>query len=56
MAPSPRPEPRTRAFVDRHVGPHAGDVDVMLATIGYGDLTARTNFGHTLSVFEGLLG
>jgi hypothetical protein len=27
-----------------------------LATIGYGDLTARTNFGHTLSVFEGLLG
>ena len=38
MAPSPRPEPRTRAFVDRHVGPHAGDVDVMLATIGYGSL------------------
>ena len=27
-----------------------------LATIGYGDLTARTNLGHTLSVSEGLLG
>jgi hypothetical protein len=27
-----------------------------LATIGYGDLTARTNLGHTLSVLEGLLG
>ena len=38
MAPSPRPEPRTRGFVDRHVGPHAGDVDVMLAAIGYGSL------------------
>ena len=27
-----------------------------LATIGYGDLTAATNLGHTLSVSEGLLG
>jgi hypothetical protein len=27
-----------------------------LATVGYGDLTARTNLGHTLSVSEALLG
>lgn len=29
---------------------------VTLATLGYGDFTARTNFGHTLSVTEALLG
>ena len=27
-----------------------------LATVGYGDLTARSNLGHTLSVSEALLG
>jgi Ion channel len=27
-----------------------------LSTIGFGDLTGRTDLGHTLSVFEGLLG
>lgn len=27
-----------------------------MTTVGYGDLTARTNLGHTLSVSEGLLG
>jgi hypothetical protein len=27
-----------------------------LTTVGYGDLTARTNLGHTLCVFEALLG
>jgi len=27
-----------------------------LSTVGYGDLTARSNLGHTLSVFEALLG
>jgi hypothetical protein len=27
-----------------------------LTTVGYGDLTARSNLGHTLSVFEALLG
>jgi hypothetical protein len=27
-----------------------------LTTVGYGDLTARTNLGHTLSVLEALLG
>jgi hypothetical protein len=27
-----------------------------LATVGYGDLTASSNVGHTLSVFEALLG
>ena len=27
-----------------------------IATVGYGDLTARTNLGHTLSVFEAVLG
>jgi Ion channel len=27
-----------------------------LSTIGFGDLTARTDLGHTLSVFEGLTG
>jgi Ion channel len=27
-----------------------------LTTVGYGDLTARTSLGHTLSVSEGLLG
>jgi len=27
-----------------------------LATLGYGDYTARSNLGHTLSVFEALLG
>ena len=27
-----------------------------LATVGYGDLTARSNFGHTLSVSEALVG
>jgi hypothetical protein len=29
---------------------------VTLATVGYGDYTGRTNFGHTLSVTEALLG
>jgi Ion channel len=29
---------------------------VTVATVGYGDFTARTNFGHTLSVTEALLG
>ena len=29
---------------------------VTLATLGYGDYTARTNFGHTLSITEALLG
>jgi hypothetical protein len=29
---------------------------VTLATVGYGDLTARTDLGHTLSIFEALLG
>ena len=29
---------------------------VTLATLGYGDYTARTNLGHTLSVTEALLG
>lgn len=27
-----------------------------LTTLGYGDFTARTSFGHTLSGFEGLVG
>jgi ion channel len=27
-----------------------------LATVGYGDLVARSDFGHTLAVFEALLG
>jgi hypothetical protein len=27
-----------------------------LTTVGYGDLTARTNLGHTLSVSEALIG
>jgi hypothetical protein len=27
-----------------------------LATVGYGDLTARTDLGHTLSIFEALTG
>jgi hypothetical protein len=27
-----------------------------LATVGYGDLTARTDVGHTLSIFEALAG
>lgn len=27
-----------------------------LATVGYGDLTARTDLGHTLSIFEALIG
>lgn len=29
---------------------------VTLTTVGYGDFTARTNLGHTLSVTEALLG
>ena len=29
---------------------------VTLATVGYGDLVARTDLGHTLSVFEALTG
>lgn len=29
---------------------------VTITTVGYGDFTARTNFGHTLSVTEALLG
>jgi hypothetical protein len=29
---------------------------VTLATVGYGDITARTDLGHTLSVFEALIG
>ena len=27
-----------------------------LTTVGYGDLVARSNLGHTLSAFEALLG
>jgi hypothetical protein len=27
-----------------------------LTTVGYGDLTARTDLGHTLAVFEALIG
>ena len=27
-----------------------------LATVGYGDFVARTNLGHTLAVFEALIG
>jgi hypothetical protein len=27
-----------------------------LATVGYGDLTARSDLGHTLSIFEALIG
>jgi hypothetical protein len=27
-----------------------------LATVGFGDLTARTDLGHTLSIFEALIG
>jgi hypothetical protein len=27
-----------------------------LTTVGYGDYTARTNFGHTLSITEALIG
>ena len=29
---------------------------VTVTTVGYGDYTARTNFGHTLSITEALLG
>jgi Ion channel len=29
---------------------------VTMTTVGYGDFTARTNFGHTRSVTEALLG
>jgi hypothetical protein len=29
---------------------------VTLATVGYGDVTARTDVGHTLAVFEALIG
>jgi hypothetical protein len=29
---------------------------VTITTVGYGDYTARTNLGHTLSVTEALLG
>jgi hypothetical protein len=29
---------------------------ITLATVGYGDLTARTDLGHTLTVFEALIG
>ena len=29
---------------------------ITLATVGYGDYTARTNFGHTLAVMEALMG
>jgi hypothetical protein len=29
---------------------------VTLATVGYGDFTARTDLGHTLAVFEALIG
>lgn len=29
---------------------------VTMATVGYGDYTARTNFGHTLSITEALIG
>jgi hypothetical protein len=29
---------------------------VTITTVGYGDFSARTNFGHTLSVTEALLG
>ena len=27
-----------------------------MTTVGYGDFTARTNLGHTLSVTEALIG
>jgi hypothetical protein len=27
-----------------------------LTTVGYGDLTARTDLGHTLGIFEALVG
>jgi len=29
---------------------------ITLTTVGYGDYTARTNFGHTLSISEALIG
>ena len=29
---------------------------ITLTTVGYGDYTARTNFGHTLSITEALIG
>lgn len=29
---------------------------ITLATVGYGDVTARTDVGHTLAVFEALIG
>lgn len=29
---------------------------VTLATVGYGDIVARTDLGHTLSIFEALIG
>jgi hypothetical protein len=29
---------------------------ITLTTVGYGDLTARTDLGHTLSIFEALIG
>jgi Ion channel len=29
---------------------------VTMTTLGYGDFTARTNLGHTLTVTEALLG
>jgi hypothetical protein len=29
---------------------------ITLATVGYGDITAHTNLGHTLAVFEALIG
>ncbi len=29
---------------------------VTLTTVGYGDYTAKTNVGHTLSITEALLG
>jgi hypothetical protein len=54
--------------IDRYDHPFfAGDVSATvsrclyfsfttLTTVGYGDLTARTDLGHTLSVFEALIG
>jgi len=54
--------------IDRYGGPFfAGDASATVArclyysfttlcTVGYGDFTARSDFGHTLSVFEALIG
>ena len=33
-----------------------GEVDFAFLTVGYGDLTAASNLGHTLSMAEALVG